>query len=216
MKRYIHAFQDPDKPWLVDYDLSKMTDEQWAEEERKRIQQETDDEADYYDREHGEGIYASKYYEDADTYVVKIWYETDPGHDTLGPVASEEIFFEVANSPDEAIENVKRAWTGPIDRIEVIDVNPEEDEYEYAEPYEDQSSEIVSYSVIISVPAPADDFLIEHVAWKAASEYVHVIDSQVDDNAVTVRYEDNPKIDPGLIESAINHALKRIGVTIIA
>lgn len=66
----------------------------------------------------------------ADLYVVKIWYESDPGHDTIGPVASEEIIETVATSPQEAIEYAKRAWSGPIDRIEIVDINPEYDDDE--------------------------------------------------------------------------------------
>jgi len=62
----------------------------------------------------------------ADLYVVKIWYEIDPGHDTLGPVAQEEIIEVVATSPSEALERAKKEWSGPIDRIEIVDINPEE------------------------------------------------------------------------------------------
>lgn len=73
----------------------------------------------------------------ADEYVVKIWYESDEPRRGL-PSASEEVFFTVANSPSDAIEHVKREWTGPIDRIEIVDINPEDmDEDDYMEiPFE--------------------------------------------------------------------------------
>lgn len=77
-----------------------------------------------------EEIQSSEYYEDADTYVIKIWYEVDPGRDAMGPQAAEEIFTTVAGSPSEAMEQVKREWSGPIDRIEIVDINPEDGEYE--------------------------------------------------------------------------------------
>lgn len=64
---------------------------------------------------------------EADLYVVKIWYEIDPGHDVAAPEAAEEIIQVVAGSPDEALERAKMSWTGPIDRIEIVDINPDED-----------------------------------------------------------------------------------------
>lgn len=68
---------------------------------------------------------------EADLYVVKIWYEVEPEYDAPnGPQAAEEVFFIVANSPDAAMEQAKMQWTGPIDRIKIVDVNPEESEYE--------------------------------------------------------------------------------------
>ena len=63
-----------------------------------------------------------------DTYVIKIWHEVDPGHDVGGPEAAEEIITVVANSPDQALEYAKMRWQGPIDRIAIVDVNPEDDE----------------------------------------------------------------------------------------
>lgn len=71
-------------------------------------------------------IKASKYYEGADTYVVKIWHEVDDMRGGL-PSAAEEIFTIVANSPSQAIEIAKDRWTGPIDRIEIVDINPDDD-----------------------------------------------------------------------------------------
>lgn len=67
---------------------------------------------------------------DADLYVIKIWHEVDPGHDVAAPEAAEEIIKTVATSPDEALEYAKKAWSGPIDRIEIVDINPEDDEEE--------------------------------------------------------------------------------------
>lgn len=69
-----------------------------------------------------------EYFEPDDTsdlYVVKIWHESDPGSDVAAPVAAEEIFTIRANSPDQAKEYAKMQWSGPIDRIEIVDVNPE-------------------------------------------------------------------------------------------
>lgn len=65
--------------------------------------------------------------EGGDLYVVKIWYEIDPGHDVAYPEAGEEIFKIMADSPDEAIERAKQCWHGPIDRVEIVDINPEPD-----------------------------------------------------------------------------------------
>ena len=67
---------------------------------------------------------------EADTYIVKIWHEVDPGHDVATPEAAEEIFEIVAKSPSDAIEQAKREWSGPIDRIEIVDINPDPDDYE--------------------------------------------------------------------------------------
>ena len=62
-----------------------------------------------------------------DLYVVKIWHEIEANaEDTYGPEAAEEIIQVVANSPDQALERARMEWSGPIDRIEIIDVNPEE------------------------------------------------------------------------------------------
>lgn len=72
-------------------------------------------------------VKASKYYEDADTYVVSIWHEVEGMRGGL-PSAAQEIFEIVADSPDEALERAKMQWKGPIDRIEIIDVNPEDTE----------------------------------------------------------------------------------------
>lgn len=66
-----------------------------------------------------------------DTYVVKIWHEIEADPESMnGPVAAEEIFEVAATSYQEALELAKQQWSGPIDRIEVVDVNPEPDEYE--------------------------------------------------------------------------------------
>lgn len=78
-------------------------------------------------------IHAAYDLEKADEYVVKIWHEIEGMRNGL-PDAAEEIFFTVANSPEDAIEQVKKEWDGPIDRIEIVDVNPDDlDEDEYME-----------------------------------------------------------------------------------
>ena len=65
-----------------------------------------------------------------DLYVVKIWHEMDPGHDVASPEAAEEIITVFANSPQQALEYAKNEWSGPIDRIEIVDVNPEDYDYD--------------------------------------------------------------------------------------
>lgn len=64
------------------------------------------------------------------TYVVKIWYEVDPGHDTAGPVADEEVIFVDAKTKEEAIREAKKEWDGPIDRIDVVGVYSDEDKWD--------------------------------------------------------------------------------------
>lgn len=74
---------------------------------------------------------ASTDVEVTDKYIVKIWHEVEANaEDTYGPEAAEEIFEIVATSPEEALERAKNEWSGPIDRIEIVDVNPEETEYD--------------------------------------------------------------------------------------
>lgn len=91
-------------------------------------------------------IKASKYYEDADTYVVKIWHEIDPGHDVVAPEAAEEIFTIVAGSPSEAKERAAQMWDGPIDRIDIVDINPEyEDELLPFDAATDISDEVIYF-----------------------------------------------------------------------
>lgn len=80
---------------------------------------------------------------EADLYIVKIWYEVDPGYDVVGPVAAEELFSIVATSPDEAIERVKQQWSGPIDRIEIVDINPKD--YDEDVPFEACTAVTASY-----------------------------------------------------------------------
>lgn len=76
------------------------------------------------------------FYEDADLYVVKIWHEVEADPESMYlPEAAEEIFEIVANSPQAAIEIAKMRWSGPIDRIEIVDVNPDPDEYADDLPY---------------------------------------------------------------------------------
>ena len=67
------------------------------------------------------------------TYVIKIWYEVDPGHDTVGPVADEEILIIDAGSEEEAIAKAEKKWDGPIDRIDVVDVYNNRDEFNAAQ-----------------------------------------------------------------------------------
>ena len=93
-----------------------------------------DDEADYnyaLERQEFNPDGSLKYYdvpsdyedEDAYTYTVRIWHEVDPGSDAVGPVALDEIFDFVADSPQHAVDYAKKAWDGPIDRIEVIAID---------------------------------------------------------------------------------------------
>lgn len=72
-------------------------------------------------------IYSSEYADGNDVYVVKIWHEVEcNAEDCYGPEAAEEIIQVVANSPDQAKERAKMQWSGPIDRIEIVDINPED------------------------------------------------------------------------------------------
>lgn len=80
-------------------------------------------------------VEASSDIDDADLYVIKLWHEVDPGRDMMGPQAAEEVFQTYADSPEDAMDQVKRAWKGPIDRIEIVDVNPLDD-LDEALPYE--------------------------------------------------------------------------------
>ena len=76
---------------------------------------------------YGDEVYSSEYADGNDVYVVKIWYEVEANaEDCYGPEAAEEIFQIVANSPDQAKERAKMQWSGPIDRIEIVDINPED------------------------------------------------------------------------------------------
>ena len=85
---------------------------------------------------------------EADLYIVKIWHEIEANaEDTYGPEAAEEIFEIVARSPQDAIEQAKRSWDGPIDRIEIVDINPEDNgELNDEELYPFNSSRKVSAS----------------------------------------------------------------------
>lgn len=74
---------------------------------------------------------------DADLYVVKIWHEVEcNAEDCYGPEAAEEIFEIVARSPQDAKEQAIRQWDGPVDRIEIVDVNPEDYDYNAGSPFE--------------------------------------------------------------------------------
>ena len=81
-------------------------------------------------------------FDDADLYTVKIWHEVEPSGDTTsGPVADEEIFQMWATSPDEAMEYAKSAWSGPIDRIEVVGINESGSDEDDIIPYDNASLE---------------------------------------------------------------------------
>lgn len=112
-----------------------------------------------------------------DTYVVKIWHETDPGHDTMGPEAAEEVFEVVATSPQDALEKVKRQWTGHIDAIRIVDVNPEPDEYSNMYPF--------TASTAIPTNKHREDKLRE--AWYTTENYPEVTDAS--------KFEDFKRID---------------------
>lgn len=63
------------------------------------------------------------------TYVVKIWHEVEGARGGL-PSAAEEVLYIEANTEREALDKAEDGWDGPIDRIEVIGINPEDDEME--------------------------------------------------------------------------------------
>lgn len=127
---------------------------------------------------------------EADLYVVKIWYEVDPGHDVAAPEAAEEIIKVVAGSPDEALERAKMSWSGPIDRIEIVDINPSEYvpdyddeeppfEFDYTDshlPYENYEAHISGSSVVASSkfannPAREASELIRYINREGVSEH---------------------------------------------
>lgn len=89
---------------------------------------------------------------EADTYIVRIWYEIDPDHDVAMPQAAQEIIEVVANSPQQAKEYALKEWDGPVDRIEIVDINP------------DYSDELFPFEASTSVTAstnPEDDMRAE-------------------------------------------------------
>lgn len=75
-------------------------------------------------------------YNDADLYIVRIWYEIDPEHDVAYPQAAQEIIAVFANSPQQAKERALDQWDGPVDRIEIVDINPEDYDPDEQLPFE--------------------------------------------------------------------------------
>ena len=61
-----------------------------------------------------------------DVYVVDVIHEVDPGHDTAGPEAAEEIYTIQAISPEEAIERAIKVWGEPYDDVRILAVNPDD------------------------------------------------------------------------------------------
>lgn len=108
---------------------------------------------------------------EADLYVVKIWYEIDPGHDVAAPEAAEEIIKVVATSPDAALEIAKEQWTGPIDRIEIVDVNPDEDVEEL--PFNAKTSVKASKGYANSPAREASD-LIRYLSSEGVDEHTFI------------------------------------------
>lgn len=107
---------------------------------------------------------------EADTYVVKIWYEVEANaEDTYGPEAAEEIFTIVANSPQAAIEMVKDQWDGPIDRIEIVDINPEESEDDFPEIPFEASTDVKASK--FSGKAEELHELVEYLSFEGISEH---------------------------------------------
>lgn len=93
---------------------------------------------------------------DADLYVVKIWHEVECNiEDCYGPEAAEEIFEIVARSPQDAKEQAIRQWNGPVDRIEIVDVNPED--YDYS------AGSLPGASTKINASSKSEDMLREQL-----------------------------------------------------
>lgn len=64
-------------------------------------------------------------------YVVSLWHEIDPGHDTLGPEAAQEIINVGADTEEDAIETAisfleTRLGIGAVERAEVLAIDPED------------------------------------------------------------------------------------------
>lgn len=107
---------------------------------------------------------------EADLYVIKIWYEIDPGHDAVAPEAAEEIISVVATSPDEALEYAKKAWKGPIDSIEIVDINP--DDSEDILPFE--ACDTIQSSTKYDSPAREASELIRYLSEEGVDEHTFV------------------------------------------
>lgn len=128
---------DEDESIELQQELSELEDQlnfAWQDDEAEwdyaRQQQEFNPDGSL--KGYGDEVYSSENAEwkddpNADLYVVKIWHEVEANaEDAYGPEAAEEIIDVVANSPDQAIERAKMQWSGPIDRIEIVDINPED------------------------------------------------------------------------------------------
>ena len=127
-----------------------------------------------------DNVCASDWQDDpnADMYVVKISYEIEPEYDAPnGPQAAEEIIQTVAASPEEAIEYAKKQWSGPIDRIEVVDINPEDSEDEI--PFEastDINSRVAEWFTVDSYPEidPVRINAVYDIDWNINPEDVEI------------------------------------------
>ena len=128
---------DEDESIELQQELSELEDElnfAWQDDEAEwdyaRQQQEFNPDGSL--KGYGDEVYSSENTEwrddpNADLYVVKIWHEIEANaEDCYGPEAAEEIIDVVANSPEQAMERAKMQWSGPIDRIEIVGINPED------------------------------------------------------------------------------------------
>ena len=119
---------------------------------------------------------------EADTYIVKITYEVDPGHDVAYPEAAEEILKVVATSPDEAFDYARKAWGGrPIDDIKIVDINPEDDPNSEDEwvPFEDNGDypfmqDLSSSTKFDNSPAREASELIRFLSEEGVDEHTFV------------------------------------------
>ena len=143
---------------------------------------------------------------EADTYIVKIWYEVEPGFDTTaGPVAAEEIFEVVANSPDQAKEYARMQWDGPIDRIEIVDVNPDPSAYEL--PFEACSNVTANTSETGERKLSQASFDFAHDGYYSEDDIDRCIRLAFEDDDVTVEgtsyhevdYSDYPEYDDFIV-----------------
>lgn len=137
MKRLVYTSQEPDahgynakgQTWqeFLDwyfyegFDPSGLSDEEYYDLEDT-----------FYSIEASSKVTASQRNSpNADEYVVKIWHEVDGAY-RGNSSAAEEVFFIVADNPSQALERAKNQWSGPIDRIEIVDINPELEDFDEA------------------------------------------------------------------------------------
>lgn len=62
------------------------------------------------------------------TFEIRVMFEIDPGHDVAGPQVAEEFFTIEAPDGRTAIQQARKEWGKPYERIDVVAIDPEETE----------------------------------------------------------------------------------------